>query len=148
MEQNRNPQQDLQNLSVQLDYLEQTAKTLQQRMGMLQAAISNLTFASAALEGMEKEKENAEMLVPIGSSSYVKMKLADPDKVIVGIGAGVSVERTVQETKAIFKERLEQMQKAFVSSQQQFTQVAERINQGRRTLQSYLTGAGEAEGNP
>ncbi len=146
MAQNRNPQDELQNLSVQLDYLEQTAEALQQRMTMLSAAMSNLTLAIRSLDGLEKEKENSEMLIPIGSSSYVKAKLVDPNNVIVGIGAGISVERTLQETKTIFKERLEQMEKAATATQQQFTQVAERINQGRRVLQSML--AGGPEGNP
>lgn len=146
MGQSRSDQEELQNLSAQMDYLERAAETLQQRMSMINAAMSSMTFANRALDGIEKEKENAEMLIPIGSGSYIKMKLADPEKVIVGLGAGVSVERTLQETKTIYKERLEQMQKAMSVTQQQFTQVAERINQGRSRLQSLL--AGGTEGNP
>jgi prefoldin alpha subunit len=50
---------------------------------MINAALTDLTYANLTLEGIEQEKENAEMLVPIGGSSYVKVKLANPDKVIV-----------------------------------------------------------------
>lgn len=141
------PQEEMQNLSMQLDYLEQTAEALQQQLSMISSAMSTLNIASRTLNGIEKEKENAEMLIPIGNSSYLKVKLADPDKVIVGLGAGVTVERTLQETKAMFKERQEQMEKAFKQTQQQFAQVAERVTMGRRALQGMLAG-GVPEGNP
>ena len=59
------------------------------------------------------------------------MKLANPEKVIVGMGAGVSVEKPLPEAKAIVKERIEELQKTQVSAQQQFGQIAERITQDR-----------------
>ena len=131
-------EEELNKLSVEMRLLEQTAETLQQRIGMISAAITDLKYANMALEGMEKEKEDAELLVPIGSSSYIKVKLANSDTVIVGMGAGVSVEKTVPEAKTIVKERLDELQKTMTSAQQQFAQVAQRINTGRNRLQSLL----------
>jgi prefoldin alpha subunit len=131
-------EEELRRLSVEMRYLEQTADALQQRIGMVNAAITDLTYANMTLDGIEKEKENAEMLVPIGGSSYVKVKLADTDKVIVGLGSGVSVEKTLAETKVTLKERLDELEKTMNSAQQQFTQVAERINAGRGRLESLL----------
>jgi prefoldin alpha subunit len=124
-------------------YLEQTAEALQQRISMVNAAITDLTYANATLDGIEKEKENAEMLVPIGGSSYVKVKLADSNKIIVGMGAGVSVEKTLTEAKVTLKERLDDLEKTMNSAQQQFSQIAERINTGRDRLETMLAGARE-----
>ena len=87
---------------------------------------------------IEKEKEDAELLVPIGGGSYIKVKLANADKVIVGMGAGVSVEKTLPETKAIVKERLGELEKTMSSAKQQFAQVAQRINAGRNRLERLL----------
>ena len=106
MAQRDKAEEELRRLSVEMRYLEQTAETLQQRIGMVNAAITDLTYANMTLDGIEKEKENAELLVPIGGSSYVKVKLADSNKVIVGMGAGVSIEKTLQETKTTLKELL------------------------------------------
>jgi prefoldin alpha subunit len=138
-------EEELRKLSIEMRLLEQTAETLQQRISMMNAAITDLTYASMTLEGIEQEKENAELLVPIGGSSYVKAKLAAPDKVVVGIGAGVSIEKTVAEAKALFKERLEELQKTMGSAQQQFAQVAERINSSRNRLESLLTSVREGK---
>ena len=131
-------EEELRKLSVEMRFLEQTAENLQQRISMMNAAMTDLTYANMTLEGIEKEKKNAELLVPIGSSSYVKVKLANPDKVVVGMGAGVSIEKTLPEAKAIVKERLDELEKAMASAQQQFAQVANRINADRNRLESLL----------
>ena len=131
-------EEELRKLSVEMRFLEQTAETLQQRISMINAAITDLSYANMTLEGMEGEKDNAELLAPIGGSSYIKVKLASNDRVIVGMGAGVSVEKTLPEAKAIVKERLDELEKTMVSAQQQFAQVAQRINTGRSQLQSLL----------
>ena len=123
---------------MEMRYLEQTAETLQQRIGMINAAMTDLSYANLTLESMENEKENSELLVPIGGSSYIKVKLASNDKVIVGMGAGVSIEKTLPEAKAIVKERLDELERTMNSAQQQFSQVAQRINAGRSQLQSLL----------
>ncbi len=136
---NRSKQEEeLNRLSIEMRLLEQTAERLQQRIGMINAAIMDLTYANMTLEGIEKEKDNAELLVPIGSSSYIKVKLANADTVVVGMGAGVSVEKTLPEAKAIVKERLDELEKTMKSAQQQFAQVAQRINSGRSQLQNLL----------
>jgi prefoldin alpha subunit len=131
-------EEELRKLSVEMRFLEQTAESLQQRISMVNAAITDLTYANMALESIEKEKENAELLVPIGGSSYIKVKLASPDKVIVGMGANVSIEKTLPEAKAIVEERLEELEKTMRSAQQQFGQIAERINAGRSRVESLL----------
>ena len=134
---------------MEMRYLEQTAEALQQRISMVNAALTDINYANMTLDGIEKEKENSELLVPIGGSSYVKVKLAAPDKVVVGMGAGVSLEKTLPEAKAMLKERLGELEKTMVSAQQQFAQVAERINTGRNRLESLLSTVreGKAQGN-
>ncbi len=138
-------EEELRRLSVEMRYLEQTAETLQQRLSMLNAAITDLSYANMTLDGVEKEKENSELLVPIGGSSYVKMRLASSDKIIIGLGAGVSIEKSVPEAKAMLKERLEELEKSSQAAQQQFTQIAERINTGRSRLETLLSSVREGE---
>ncbi len=131
-------EEELRKLSVELRYLEQTAETIQSRINMINAVIADLTYASMTLEGIEKEKENSELFVPIGGNSYIKAKLENPDKVIVGMGAGVSIEKTLPEAKEMIKKRLENMDKTRLSLQQQLAQVAGRINEDREKFDSLV----------
>ncbi|MGQ9539191.1 MAG: prefoldin subunit alpha [Candidatus Bathycorpusculaceae bacterium] len=132
-------EEELRRLSVEMRILEQTAETLQARMNMINAVITDLTYADVTLEGLEKQKENAELLIPIGGNSYIKARLENLDKVTVGIGAGVSVEKTLQEARDIIKKRLEDMEKSRSSLQQQFSQVVERINEDRARFEELAT---------
>jgi len=131
-------EEELRKLSVEMRFYEQTAETIQSRLNMLNAVITDLTYATMTLGGLEKEKENAELLVPIGGNSYAKAKLANPDRLIVGIGAGVSVEKTLPETKETIKKRLEELEKTRMSLQQQFAQIVDKINDDRRKFESLV----------
>lgn len=131
-------EEELRKLNLEMRFLEQTAETIQSRINMVNAVITDLTYANMSLDGLEKEKENAELLVPIGGSSYIKVKLASTDKVIVGMGAGVSIEKTLQEAKEIIKSRLENLEKTRNSLQNQLIQVAQRINDDREKFESLV----------
>lgn len=131
-------EEELRQLSVELRFYEQTAEALQSRINMVNAVITDLTYASMTLDVLEKEKENSELLVPIGGSSYIRTKLENPDKLIVGMGAGVSVEKTLPESKEIIKKRQEELDKTRTSLQQQFVQVVDGIKEHREKIESLV----------
>lgn len=128
-------EEELRKLSFEVRILQGEAEALQSRINMVNAVVTDLTYANTTLDGLGKRKEDAELLVPIGGSSYIKARLQDPDKVIVGMGAGVSVEKTLQEAKEIVRKRLEDLEKTRASLQQRFAQVAQRINEDRAKLE-------------
>lgn len=136
-------EEELQKLSVEMRLLEQTAEALQSRMGMVNAAANDLMYAQATLDGLEREGDKSEVLVPIGGTSYVRAKLDNPEKVIVGMGAGVSIEKTREEAKEIIKKRLEDVDKTRKSIQQQYSQIAERINLDRERAETLIAAAKE-----
>ncbi|MGA9387845.1 MAG: prefoldin subunit alpha [Candidatus Bathyarchaeia archaeon] len=131
-------EEELRQLSVELRFYEQTAEALQSRRNMVNAVITDLTYASMTLDVLEKEKENSELLVPIGGSSYIRAKFENPDKLIVGMGAGVSVEKTLLESREIIKKRQEELDKTRTSLQQQFVQVVDGIRERREKIESLV----------
>jgi len=141
-----NSEEELRRLTVEIRLLEQTAEALQSRANMINAVTTDLSYARMTLEGLEKESEKSELLVPIGGTSYVRAKLENPDKIIVGMGAGVSVEKTREEAREIIKKRLEDLEKTRASIQQQFAQVAEKINLDREKADALV--ATMREGKP
>jgi len=138
-------EEEFRKLNVELRLLEQTAEALQSRANMINSALADLAYAQMTLEGLEREDEKSELLVPIGGTSYVRAKLDNPDRVIVGMGAGVSVEKTRQEAKEIIKKRQQDLDKARTSVQQQFAQVAERISQDRERIEALVAAAREGK---
>lgn len=132
----------LRKLVMELRMLENTAETLQSRINYVNAALTELTYSHLTLEGLEKEKPDAPLFVPIGGGSYIKAKLESSDKVVFGLGAGVAVEKTFTEAKEKIKGRIDEMEKSKTSMEQQLEQVLERIRTDRENLQEM--GAGQS----
>ena len=107
-------------------------------MNVINAVTTDLTYANMTLAGLKKEEEKSELLVPVGGTSYIRAKLIDTDKVIVGIGGGVSTERTWQEAEDIITKRLESLRKTGSAIQHQFGEVAEKINQYRERFETLV----------
>lgn len=50
-------EEELRKLSIEMRYLEQTAEVLQQRITMVNAALTDATYANATLDGIEQQKK-------------------------------------------------------------------------------------------
>jgi prefoldin alpha subunit len=140
-----NEEETFRRLVVELRVLEGTADALQSRVNLVNAALTELTIASMTLEGLEKEKKNAPLFVPIGGGSYIKARLESANEVIVGMGANVSVERTIIEAKENLGNRIDELEKTRTALGQQFTQVLEKIRDDRARLEEITAKLREGE---
>ena len=138
-------EETLRRLIVELRLLEGTANTLQSRLNFVNAILTELNYAKMTLEGLEKEKKNVPLFVPIGGGSYIRAKLESAEKVIVGMGAGVSVEKSLSEAKETVGNRIAQLEKTRRTLQQQLTQVAQKIEEDRAGFQELSEKLREAE---
>jgi prefoldin alpha subunit len=141
----KSDREDFRAVSVELQILEGTAETLQARLNLVNAAVTELSIARTTLEGVEKENTDAPLFVPIGGGSFIKAKLESTDKVIVGAGAGVSIERSLTEAKQTLQNRIGELEKSRVSLQQQLAQIVNRIQEDRDRLQNLSVKLSQAE---
>ena len=128
-------EEEIRRLIVELRILEGTAEALQSRINMVDAVFAELNMAKRTLEGMEKENPEAPVFVPIGGGSYIKAKLTDVDKVVYGVGAGIAIEKSLEEAKQGVDERISELERTKRSLEQQFSQVIRRIQEDRDRLQ-------------
>ena len=122
-------------LVVELRILEGTAEALQSRISLVNAALTELRVANMTMEGLEKEKKEVPLVVPIGGGSYIEATLRGADKIIVGVGAGVAIEKTIKEAKENIGNRLGDLEKTRTSLQQQLAQVVDKIGGHRAQLE-------------
>jgi prefoldin alpha subunit len=127
--------EEFRRLAVELRILEGTAESLRSRINFLNAAFAELNYAKNTLEGLEEEKPDAPLFVPIGGGSYVKAKLGDIDKVVYGVGAGVAIEKTLKAAKEGVENRLSDLEKTRRYLEQQLGQVLRRLQQDQDMLQ-------------
>jgi len=129
----------LQNLAVELRLLEGMVGEIRARMGTIDAFLRELTLAKTTLENVGSLEVGDEILIPIGGGSFLKAKLADKDKVVIGIGAGVTVEKPLKEAVSLVDSRVAELGKARSSMEQQLNQVLERMEIVRGELQKFLS---------
>jgi len=126
--------EEIRRLLVELRLLEGTARTLQARLEVVDTALSEILIANSTLEGIKNKPKGTEALVPVGAGSFVRVELADSEKIVMGVGAGVSTEKSVNDSIESLKSRQDDLEKLRMSLQGQLTQVASRIEDERRRL--------------
>jgi prefoldin alpha subunit len=125
-------------LATEIRILEGSIGALQSRLDIVRAAINEVTLAFNTLEGLKKVQEGDSTLVPVGAGSYVRMKIADSKRLIMGIGAGAAMEKDVESSVGELKARLEELDRARTSIQQQLDQTIGRYQQDRDALEDLL----------
>jgi prefoldin alpha subunit len=126
--------EDFQKSLVQLRAYEGSARALQARLGMVNAALNEFSLASTTLEGVKTQKTDEDALIPVGGGSYVRVKLSDISKIVMGVGAGVAVEKPIEDSVNEIKERIADLDKARTSLQEQLSQALFRIEENREKL--------------
>ena len=128
-------EEEFRKIATEVRLLESTAQAIQSRINFVNAALTELNLAKMNLEGLEKEKIETSLLVPIGGGSYIKAKIESTEKIVVGIGAGVAVEKTFNEAKEILSKRIEELEKLYGRLQQQLAQIGQKIQEDRAKLE-------------
>jgi prefoldin alpha subunit len=103
--------------------MEGTANVLQQRMQILTQAQAELRVSQQSLGDLKEVQPDTPILIPVGGAAFIHAKTAPLDKVIVGVGADVSVEMDYQKAVDDVKTRLEEVEKTLTSVDEQLGQV-------------------------
>jgi len=96
---------------------------LEQRLQLLNASVAELRLAQGSLGELKNVEPQNPLLVPVGGGVFMNARLGDISKVIVGIGADVSVEMGYDKAVEDIVGRLQEMEKAQASVQEQLGQI-------------------------
>lgn len=135
-------------LATEIRILEGSASTLQSRLDIVRTAINEVGLAHATMEGLMKLQDGDDTLVPVGAGSYIRMKIADSKKLVMGIGAGTAIEKDVPSSIEELKGRVQELDKARNSIRQQLDQTLARYEQDREALDQLLRQRGATQKSP
>jgi prefoldin alpha subunit len=121
-------------LAYELQMMQGSAETLQQRLGVLQNAAADLGVAKKSIESLKEVEEGDPILVPTGGGTFVNARLGDFSNILVNIGADVSIEMGLDEADQDILSRLEEVEKASQSVQEQLQQILSQMEIHRDAL--------------
>ena len=121
------------------------ADVLNQQMETVKSTIADLNIATETLETI-KDKKDTETLVPIGAGSFIITEIKNTDEVIVGLGAGVAVKRTIDSAKESIKDQktdLEALLNKMMTDLNKLTEIIMRKTPEAEALIQKLEGTGQ-----
>jgi prefoldin alpha subunit len=108
-------EQELRQAMSTLEVFRAQMESIAQNQQLVQMSLEELGRAKETLAQYLKANQGDELLVPVGGNSFVFARVGDTTRAIVGIGTGISVERSMDEAIRTMDERaaelLESMKK-------------------------------------
>lgn len=141
------PKETLDPLLAEFSNLRGYSDVMRQQMEFTTGVIAELSLSKAALQEIKSREGKGETLIHIGGGNYIKTQLQDVKTVVVGVGAGVSIEKTLDEALSEIDGRTKFAQEQLTSMQNQYLQVAARMEQLQAKIDqiySQLEAAGQA----
>lgn len=72
-------------------------EALSHQVNVLRSTLDEVNMANESIKALLAAKEGDEIMVPIGASSFMNVKVASNKNIIVGIGSNISVEKTPED---------------------------------------------------
>lgn len=132
-------QQKLQQIFNELQNYEAMADLLRQQINMIANSLTELSMTVETIKTIKGLGLGTEILVPIGSDSFVTTKLAATDKVITGLGADVSAEQSVDGATQMLEARITELGRVLEQARQELEKIGKQIEELRPEADRILT---------
>ena len=117
----------LRNLTAEYTLLRSFIESAQRQIELLSNALAEISLTKATLEELKKCEGEKDILLHIGSGTYVNATVKDVSRVIFGIGAGYSVDKSLDDALKKLEERGNALQQQLSQSQAQLSQALARL---------------------
>ncbi len=118
-------------------------EALQETIAFIDAHLLQIDSTLKALEVAGSAEGDKEILLPIGSDSFIRAKITDRKNAIVGIGSGVAVKKSFKEAIAALnsrkkdleesrKQRYESLEKLLTAAQEITPKLQEIVRQAQK----------------
>lgn len=119
-----------------MDAYKDRVEAMSRQVQVLRVSLDEVTMALEAVKAFKDAKEGDEIMVPVGASSFIPVKVTGNRTVITGIGSGISIQKTADESieylesnSAEITEALKKSVEALNESQQNLAAMNEAVQQ-------------------
>ena len=126
-----------QQLMQQMQMLETYFADLSQREGTLYNVLREATAAIQSIKSLS-QKSDSETLVPIGMGTFVKTKISSNDKIVLNIGAGISLEKDSAAAINYLEARIKEIEVAIQDTSAKKHDAATQLEQGKNQINQLI----------
>ncbi len=126
-----------QQLMQQMQMLETYFTDLSQREGTLYNILREAIGAIQSIKSLSQKSES-ESLVPIGMGTFVKTKISSKDKIVLNIGAGISLEKDSISAINYLEARIKEIEVAIQDTLAKKNDAAAQLEQGKNQINQII----------
>ena len=93
-----------------IEYFKQQLESIEMQLQYLQSTLVEYQRAKMTVEHLSAVDDNSDILLPIGAGTFVNASLKNASNVLIGVGAGIVIEKTVDEALGKLDERMQRIQ--------------------------------------
>jgi len=141
------PKEELDALLQEFSNMNAYGDAIRQQLELASNIIGDMLLSKASLTEIKSRGGNGETLIHIGAGNYIKAQLKEVNSVIIGIGSGVSVEKSLDDAISNINSRIKQGQEQATALQNNYVQISARLGQLQSRidqLYAQLEAAGQA----
>ena|GEM_PF-175529 len=131
-------QRRLETLINQLNVYNAQINAIQNQIDVLTVTLSDVNLAIETIRNLSTIKAGTEVLVPIGGNSYIKTRVVDTTRVVVGLGSNVAAQKSVKEAEEALTSRCEEIERLIQTFNQKLAELGEEINKLQPETQKLL----------
>lgn len=110
-----------------MESYKERVEALSRQVQVLRVSLDEVNMASEALKAFKDAKEGDEILVPVGASTFIPVKVTVNRSAVVGIGSNISVEKDVSDSVDYMEANAAEISEALKKS-------AEALNEAQTAL--------------
>jgi prefoldin alpha subunit len=120
-----------------METYKERVEALSRQVQVLRVSLDEVTMTAEALKAFQNAKEGDEIMVPVGASSFITVKVTSNKNVIVDIGGNISIEKGAEDAVAYMEANNAEISEALKKT-------ADALNDAQATLNN-LAGAVQQE---
>ncbi|KQM11454.1 hypothetical protein AOA80_08190 [Methanomassiliicoccales archaeon RumEn M1] len=128
-------EQELRQAMSALEVYRVQLQSIAENMQLIQISLEELARARETLSQYKDAEVGSDILVPIGGNSFVFAKASDNSKAIVGIGTGISMEKSMDDAISTMEERSKELAESMQKLNERREMLEAQAEQLSRTVQ-------------
>jgi prefoldin alpha subunit len=93
-----------------IEYYKQQLESIELQLQYLQSTLMEYQRAKITVEQLSCTDDASEILIPVGGGTFLNGSLKNASSVLIGVGAGIIVEKPVEEAMNKLDERITRIQ--------------------------------------
>ncbi|MFH1408289.1 MAG: prefoldin subunit alpha [Nanoarchaeota archaeon] len=131
-------EQKLQETYLQYQMIEQQLKQMQEQIQIIDKKIEEAEGLMITLEEMKDTKPGQNVLIPMSNGIFIRGKFISAADLLVNVGSGVVVEKTMPEVNGLIKEQITELQNIRMKAITEFEKILQEYSNLEQQLKTLV----------